>query len=318
MEVRVNANKTFKAQNANISGLSAVLIVEADAVGTPLLTAFNDFILNPKRVIIDIDLKQNGKQYKIASGQLAPIHLESNWDNYSSFYASRDGWVNSNRLVFEPETATTTAKYWIPFFIDFGTVINLDRDDTLEARLQFPSTALAPSVSPTNTYFQLEWKQGIGVQTIIPKIILRSLSTDDGTVDMTLGDNITSIFFANLEGGSDNIAGIERTSRFFTSYQVQSDRFDDRRTVETLYAEAYKDMPAESSLDQLHPSIPIFQSSTEIDNTTLRLQMDTTLLNPDMNFIVYRQFEICPGVTAKADKMIRKHGSINYRKAIGH
>jgi hypothetical protein len=253
--------------------------------------------------LIDVKfvLKRGGRERVLAHENLQILAQES---MYHQGY----------QHAFQKSTIVLSAgaQELLPLTVDLGSPLNLMGDDLLAVQVT-TKTGWYGTFSSSNSSLEVEDREAIGVEKVIPYIRSRALQATISRDQFSIGDNVISVTLLNTESNRTNTDA----DKVFDSIILNSDKInwnDNRGRIIGRRTTQFEDADTAALRGENFRYIP----NAQLDNVQITLGLNGANVAATKNFVVYRQFEIDQEVVLRAQALTQKHGRRNLDKINGN
>lgn len=290
--------ETFKIKGVSIDGFNFYTRLIGNAVNLPV----SGVDLN--KIAIRATLYQAGDKFDIIPyTELTPLHIEyyasaQVEDGYSTQSVDTSGVTVGQKIV--THSVSVIGENIAITKVRFGGGIVLKDDDYIELEVNVMAGAYGTN-NTNNSYLEIEPNEAVTNQFFVPTIMTLPITTQESTMTRNLGDNITSVCFVNVDS-SDEFPIIK-------AVKFDSDRYKYDRDWSQLVAHRNTISTEFSS----SASMPIVQGE-DFDDVELRVDLNLSNVVANMNWLVYRGFDIDEDIAQRGARRQAKHISLRRAK----
>lgn len=299
---------TFETKNRTVRRLSVVVRLALNSGGTASLPSLEN-------VVLKCTLHRNGQKHIIFQDSLRLLAIES------MFFGSIEQLQQASYMTLMADGVVAPPRiYGQQLMIDIGSPINVKGSDVLTLEASATNGWLTGSAS-TSTYIssssiEFNWRDDIGVETFIPKIVSQYIPAQQEKFKHEMGDNVTSIAVINVEGQPP--AGyVNDANAIIRHLSVNSDRYTMSDTIDRMLARRSVQFPMQNQSWWRGHSFYI-DLNGEIDAASIELSLNAANVNTSKNAIVYRTYIIDAHTVHRAARMQAGHEAKNTEKVQQH
>jgi len=294
--------RTLTLKNSSVSGVSMKFFSRH----TTANTAFSGEQVDLSKVNCKVTLRREGKpQHIIYSDQVKPWVLSSGYYN-----GQIENVVDSSFTVLKAAASGVDEEIINYFTLNFGGVVNLKGEDSLNVEFHFISGASASTVSNSESFMEFDPIEAIGYEIGTPEISTHSIAASQSREQIELGNDVTGVCFVNY----DKTGNLEASSPI-TSVTLSSDRLNLHDNYYELLAKRSEKFQSDAVADKRDMNFYLYEGlGEEIDTARLDLNMVSGNVNAGKCFIVCYRLHVTPETLSKASAMSDKHESEDIAK----
>lgn len=306
--IRNGSTEVIEFKNTNLRGISLDAFIKGKSNNTPI-TATGGFNLH--KIDVGIVLKGRGSDIIIYKGKLLPLLLlqgfyETTFDRYHPLTSAN---YCEEILKHDKEVK---GEYLQPIFIDFGSVINLDKNDVLELTVEVQTDSLKTTTcDDVASYLRCEEVTGVGLEYVTPIFEVYSVNNQQNFIEHSFGDNVEKIAFINLDRKSHT-----KDDFIIKKFNLKSDRLKIEDTSHRLFVKRLQSME-EGQDNSLRKQSYMFLDNIEVDKASIRIELDESKVAVSKNYIMTKAFIMRKSTFAKADLKASKHAN-RVKKKLGY
>lgn len=231
--VKVGENRTYEVRNKKVSKILFNTALVANAVNVDFLVS--DF--DPTKNMIIVNLYREGKKITLYSDtQQALIFSTFLRGNFALLHPKNGTLTN---IVLAKGVAVVRKDVY-PYVLDFGKVIDLQKNDYLEVNVQFNASSLvgANLVGGTSSYIDVIEQDDVGYEDATRMIETFTLRNAESRISQNLGSGVRAIYLLNYD--KDSVLAADAP---MATISLASDKFSYTKTQEQLMAERQLALP---------------------------------------------------------------------------
>jgi hypothetical protein len=288
MTLRNNDTQALRLRKKTVQRFSFILnLIGAGAVATLLLDSIN----------VKCILRRSGREHILFHENLLLLAIES------MYYSAIEHALQKTVITLAAGT-----QVMLPLLVDLGYPVNLLGDDELSLEVT-TKTGWMGTYDAASSSLEVEDREAIGVETVIPMIKSRSISATHSRVVESLGDNVTSITLVNTEATRSN----STADAVFESLIISSDKYsasDNRGRLLSRRASQFENVANASLRRENFKYVP----AVELDDVEITIEMNGANVAATKNYIVYRTYVTTREVLQRAAALNSKHANQNEAK----
>lgn len=305
--------------SGNYVGLDLTAYLQQLNVNVPFAGQPVDF----SKLQVKVTLTRNGQDRDIVNENALPLILASGFYN-SVFDECKAAGLTPYTRVLQASGAAAKAVGLVAAKIVFPSVINIGGGDQLRVELNSQATALN-AANTDLTVSECRWQliEGVGNAYAIPRIRVKAITGGLSSIDETMGDNVSSIFFINNDKTS-----VLAADQVVTLAQIMSDKVNRTLSFEQLFLKRAQEMDYNGAATNGGPdgrgqSFCLFNRQYDVnlqayENDDVRLHkcavhlnFNAGNLNSAQNWLVWFGFYTDLDTAAKANQRKQKHDTAN-------
>ena len=266
-------------------------------------------IVMPKfrAITVKCTLHRNGQDIEIFHDNLHTLAMESMF--FHCYEVFQDPAASSG--VASGTGGGVVQRY--PLMIDLKHCINVMNADVLELEVTLNDGWAGPSATLAGCYIDVDWRDTIGVETMIPIINSKSIKGGEERIKESLGGNVTSIALVNLEVAPIFTLGLDDVHAIFKSLAIITDKYRIDDTMDRMITRRYMQFDYNNIADTRWNTF-VYVPHSDVDQTQLSCVLEPTLVNAGMNYIVWRSYHVDGHTIKRAHGLHKKHDERNAAK----
>lgn len=214
--------------------------------------------------------------------------------------------------AYMEKTPYPNRSFYLPLFLDLGSVINLTGDDELNFEVNAVAGWYGTNTDASNCVLDFQWRDAIGVEDAIPVIRSRYIQGGATVVNEHLGDNVLSITYVNT-----HIQNFLSASAPINTLSIVSDKYQINDTYDRMIARRCTQF---DSVEDANNRLNTFsyKPDTEIDDCRINITLNGANILQGKNAIVWRTYELDQYTYNRAINMDEKHKNRDANKLRKH
>lgn len=287
-----------------VRGLTFRPNLTAAVVNTGLTCA--DFL--PQGIAVKVFLRRGNQTYRICQDNLQPLAMDS------SICTSAFKWIAPAGSGLTPPVLTAHAVgvaevAFIPIFVDFGGIIDLQEQDILTATITSTRSEYSANISTGASFVEFDFYESAGIEEAMPVIDVMSVNPNESNNNYDAGDCVRSITFINTD----------KTTALSSAQVVQQVAIDtDIIGINDVWTEAYTKTIAlchGNESDYIAQSLVLMANSGGFmaNNVKINISFNSTNVNGGKNYVVARRWISSSNIMNRAqvrrDEYVRRNRS---------
>jgi len=310
MNIKVGEKRSDTIQQRSISGVSFKFTV----VHSALNAAFAGLVLDLSKMTVRGILKRNGQTIPIFADTLKCLAIESGFfaSHIESSLANPSGVQGLQQI--QVQTVSLANIVAINCMIDFRSTINLRGDDSFEFFLDFnASAAQATNVNQGLTLCQADIIESVGLEYFVPIINSMTIEPGQSRVSKSLGGQVTDVCIVNQDILSTPLGAFASPIQ---QAVFSSDKMDFSDDLIELASKRDQQFDNRGQANQRFACFyPIRGMSVGLNNVTLDLILNSSVVTAGNNIIVYRSMLSNSAWFEKAVETAAVHRAENFKAA---
>lgn len=296
--VKVGESRTYEVQNRKIRGF----MLNAGLIANAVNVAFVPSDFDATKIFISVDLLREGVKRSLYSDNLGAVLACSFMSNFALLHPTNGGTVDNVVLV---KAAAVVEKHVLPYFLDFGNVIDLENQDKISITVQFTGGALvgANIVGNATSYVDIVEIDQHGFEKFTPSIETNTIKAGESRVSFPLGDHVRRIVLLNYD--KNTILAADAPT---ATINLSSDKVNFSKTNEQIMTERQNDFYL-SAADEVskRQSFVIYDGKTgNLNKCQLDMILNPANVNVGKNVLVVWRNTTSPGLLIHATEKEKK------------
>lgn len=306
MIVKLNEQRKLEASGVKIKGIILSLFILAAANNTALTKSDIDL----EKVFCKLELKRGKQNFVLAEDNLRVLACESGFHDSTFTHASINmgGLGNTGDILIVKDTSVKEQQVYT-VTINFPT-IDLSSNDQLIFNCRTNTGLLSANLDTNSSFIEFEYIYSTDVELGTPYIETQAISPGESKKRFSLGDNVHSITFINLDKTS-----IISADQVLNNVSINAQGFSSNENYFELLCKRNDTFETRENSKGRSQSFELYNGE-EIDNVTLDLQfVSTNVINGKCFVVVRRTYKDARLITLaqhsqdkKAHKMLSKVG----------
>lgn len=268
--IKAGENRSYEIKNKRIRGVSLNVALVANAVNVAFLPS--DF--DATNVQVKVDLLRGGKTKSLFADNLLALIAASYMSNFALLHPKNS---TIDNMVLVHDTAVTEKRI-LPFFCDFGSIVDLEGSDSCVVTVNFQQSAQVGVnlVGSTNSYIDIVELERHGFEKATPSIETSTIKAGESKLSFPLGNGIRRIVLLNYD--KDDILASSAPS---ATIALTSDKVSYSATTEQRIQERQQDFFLASSEETLRRQSLVLYDG--VNGNLNNCQVDFTLIPANVN-----------------------------------
>jgi hypothetical protein len=247
-------------------------------------TAFINTDLNLDNLRFSVKLIQGGKSSVICNDRASILCRESAYDN-SNFDAIT---IAANWNIVVPHAAGVKAVAYVPLYVDFGGIININKGDEITFEVSMNNGTFNTTVDANASFGLFSLVEGQGVQFGFDTIETFTVPPGESLFNVDGGDNLQRVTFVNTDQSS-NLLSVH----VLDSVTISGADWAKSSVYSELLAQRAIDLDGIMSIPNARFQTFRIYDGEDLDAVSINMNLIPANVTAGKNAVVLRRFNTC-------------------------